>query len=91
MRSDYRTIHERGMEINSGNRRARTKPSTASLRPPQIPHDLTWDGNWSGVVGYQRLNSRSMARFTNIQWGLTVWKYQLDNEISVLMLLLMVY
>jgi hypothetical protein len=75
-------IHECGavnrMGINSGNRSSRTKPSPVPLCPPQIPRDLTWDGNGYAAVGGRRLTARAVAR-SRIQWGLTVGEYEQRN------------
>jgi hypothetical protein len=35
----------------------RTQPAPASLHPPQIPHDLTWDGTRAAAVGSQLLTA----------------------------------
>jgi hypothetical protein len=41
----------RGMRIGRGNGSTRRKPAPASLRPPQIPHDLTWDRTRAAAMG----------------------------------------
>jgi hypothetical protein len=46
-----------GMRIGRGNRSTRRKPDPVPLCPPQIPHDLTWDGTRAGAVGSQRLTA----------------------------------
>jgi hypothetical protein len=40
-----------------GMRIVRRKPAPASLRSPQIPHDLTWDQTRAAAVGIQRLTA----------------------------------
>jgi hypothetical protein len=49
-----------GMRIGRGNRSARRKPAPVPLRPPQIPHYLTWDR--TRAVGSRRLTAWAMAR-----------------------------
>jgi hypothetical protein len=44
-----------GMRVGRGNRSKRRKPASVSLRPPQIPHDLTWDRTLAAAVGSRRL------------------------------------
>jgi hypothetical protein len=39
--NDYGAVG--GMRIGRGNRSTRRKPAPVPLRPPQIPHDLTWN------------------------------------------------
>jgi hypothetical protein len=51
-----------GMRIGRGNRSTRRKRAPVPLCPPQIPHDLTWDGTRAAAVGSQRLTARAMAR-----------------------------
>jgi hypothetical protein len=41
MINEYGAVH--GMRIGRGNRITRRKPVSETLRPLQIPHDLTWD------------------------------------------------
>jgi hypothetical protein len=38
-----------GMRIGRVNRSTQRKPVPEALYPPQIPHDLTWDGNQDGA------------------------------------------
>jgi hypothetical protein len=40
-----------GKKIDMRNRSARRKRGSVPLRPPQISHDLTWDGTRAAVVG----------------------------------------
>jgi hypothetical protein len=42
-----------GMRIGRGNRSTLRKPAPVPIRPPQIPHDLTWDGTRAAAVGSQ--------------------------------------
>jgi hypothetical protein len=42
-----------GMRIGRGNRSIRRKPDPMPLRPPQIPHDLTWARTRAAAVGSQ--------------------------------------
>jgi hypothetical protein len=51
-----------GMRIGKGNRSTRRKPAPVQLRPPQIPHDLTWDQTRVAAVGSQRLTAWAVAR-----------------------------
>jgi hypothetical protein len=45
-----------GMRIGRGSRNTRRKPAAVPLRPPQIPHNLTWDQTRAAAVGSQRLS-----------------------------------
>jgi hypothetical protein len=45
------------MRIGRGNRSTRRKLAPMPLRPPQIPHDLTWDRSLVSVVRSRRLTS----------------------------------
>jgi hypothetical protein len=47
-----------GGMIGKGNRSTRRKVGAMSLRPPQIPHDLTLDRTWAVAVGRRRLTGR---------------------------------
>jgi hypothetical protein len=55
-----RTVAQYGtdgrMRIGRGNRSTRRKPAQVLLRPPQIPHDLTWDRVLAAAVGSRRLS-----------------------------------
>jgi hypothetical protein len=51
-----------GMRIGRGNRSNRRKPAPVPLRPPKIPHDLTWDRTLAAAVESRRLTARAMAR-----------------------------
>jgi hypothetical protein len=53
--ADYGAVG--GMRIGKGNRSTRRKPAPLPLRPPQIPHDLTWDRSRAAAVGSQRLTA----------------------------------
>jgi hypothetical protein len=46
-----------GMRIGGGNRSTRREPAPVPLRPPQIPHDLTWDRTRATAMGSQRLTA----------------------------------
>jgi hypothetical protein len=46
--NDYGAVG--GMRVGSGNRSTRRKPAPVPLRPPQIPHDLTWDRTRASAV-----------------------------------------
>jgi hypothetical protein len=46
-----------GMRIGRVNRSTRGKPASVPLRPPQIPHDLTWDRTRAAAVESQRLTA----------------------------------
>jgi hypothetical protein len=46
-----------GMRIGRGNRSTRRKPAPVPLCPPQIPHDLSWDGIRAAAVGSRRLTA----------------------------------
>jgi hypothetical protein len=46
-----------GMRIGKGNRCPRRKPAQMPLRPPQIPHDLTWVRTLAATVGSRRLTT----------------------------------
>jgi hypothetical protein len=63
---DNRMINEcgavGGMRIGRGNRSTRRKPAPIPLRPPQIPHDLTWDRSRATAVGNRRLTAWAMGR-----------------------------
>jgi hypothetical protein len=50
-----------GMGIGRGNRSTRRKPTLVPLRPPQIPHDLTWARTRANTVGSRRLTAWAMA------------------------------
>jgi hypothetical protein len=50
------------MRIGRRNRSTRRKPAPAPLFPPQIPHELTWDGTRAAAVGSQRVTASAMAR-----------------------------
>jgi hypothetical protein len=39
-----------GMRIGRGNRSTHKNPVPVPIRPPQIPHDLTWDRPQTGAV-----------------------------------------
>jgi hypothetical protein len=45
------------MSIGRGNGSTQREPTAFPPRPPQIPHDLTWDRTRSTVLGSQRLTS----------------------------------
>jgi hypothetical protein len=51
-----------GMRIGKGNRSTRRKPSSVTLCPPQIPHDLTWAWTRATAVGSRRLTAWAMSR-----------------------------
>jgi hypothetical protein len=51
-----------GMRIGRGNLSTRRKPASASVCPPQIPHDRTWDLTQAAAVGSRRLTTWAMAR-----------------------------
>jgi hypothetical protein len=51
-----------GMIIGSENRSARRKRAPVPLRPPQIPHDLTWDRTRAAAVGNLHLTAWAIAR-----------------------------
>jgi hypothetical protein len=51
-----------GMRIGRRNWSTRRIPTPVPLRPPQIPHDLTWDRTSSAAVGSRRLTAWAMAR-----------------------------
>jgi hypothetical protein len=46
-----------GMRIGRGHRNTRIKPSPVPLRPPQIPHNLTWAGSRAAAMGSRRLTA----------------------------------
>jgi hypothetical protein len=46
-----------GMRIDRGNGSTRRKPTTVTLCPPQIPHDLTWARTRADAVGSRRLTA----------------------------------
>jgi hypothetical protein len=51
-----------GMTIGRGNRSTRRKPAPMPLRPPQIPHNVTWNRTQPSVVGSRRQTAWAMAR-----------------------------
>jgi hypothetical protein len=60
---DYRTIYEYGavcgMRIRSADWSILRKAAPVPFCPPQIPHDLTWDGTRAAEVGSQQLTAIS--------------------------------
>jgi hypothetical protein len=46
-----------GMRIVRGNGSAGRKPSPVPHRPPQIPHELTWDRTRATAAGRRRLTA----------------------------------
>jgi hypothetical protein len=52
---DYGAVN--GMKIGRGNRSTRRKSAPVPLRPPQNPHDLTWNRTRTAAVGSQRLTA----------------------------------
>jgi hypothetical protein len=57
------------MRIGRGNRSIQIKSAQVPLRPPQIPHDLTWARTRPAAVGSRRLTAWAMARPVHQTWG----------------------
>jgi hypothetical protein len=57
------------MRIGRGNKSSQRKPAPVPFCPPQIPHDLTWDGTQAAVVGSWQLTAWAMAR---TQYGVSI-------------------
>jgi hypothetical protein len=54
--ADYDDVEIGGM-IGRGNQSTRRKPAPVPLRPPQIPHNLTWAQTGAAAVGSQQLTA----------------------------------